>query len=162
MKAFLVLMCVYVATHGSPIENFILTSEGPGTTINPGTTGTVTPATVRPGSSQGPDTTVLPVSIVTVSPGDQTSEPPFTGETTMSFSSEGTTQPSPTTASQHSMHSIKTPSTTIPPSTPAPQKGGFDGGSFAGGIALGAGIAIILYVAYRIYASKKTSGYSTM
>ena len=85
------------------------------------------------------------------------SESPFSSETTMS--SKGTTM-SPITVS---IHSVKTPSTTPATSTPKPQKGGgFDGGSFAGGIALGAGIALILYVAYRIYASKKTSGYSTM
>lgn len=34
--------------------------------------------------------------------------------------------------------------------------GGFDTGSFIGGILLGVGIMVIAYVAYRLYASRQT------
>ena len=93
------------------------------------------------------NSTAIPVTIVTMS--NQTTETPGT---TAPMSNQ-TTQPA-------SPSSIGT--TVAPSPTPKPKKGGFDGGSFGGGIALGAGIAIILYIAYRIYASRKTSGYSTM
>ena len=98
---------------------------------------------------------------------------PFAVEPVTGGNSTGTAEPttvepttqttsSPVTHTKKTTVSPKSIQTTLAP-TPTPKtKKGFDGGSFAGGIALGAGVAIIGYIIYRVYASKKTKGYSTM
>ena len=88
---------------------------------------------------------------------------PITGETT---AMPVTFQPVTHTTAQHGQttqpRTKTTKPTTAPTTTPKPKSSGFDGGSFAGGIALGAGIAIILYIIYRVYSARKTKDYRTM
>ncbi|XP_060588172.1 sialomucin core protein 24-like isoform X2 [Ruditapes philippinarum] len=117
-------------------------TTGGAATINPATGQTVSAASMPPAS--GKTDTAPTIGPITSTPGSAIPVTIITLE--------------PTTPA-----TIVPIVTTLPPGnpTPAPQKG-FDGGSFGGGIALGIGLCIIIFVVYRVYASRRQGGYRTM
>lgn len=143
--AVFVSLCVGICVHSASIRDGAdLTTEV--ITIGPITGATDTAPTVGPASQPT-------ISAATFPPASAVTE------------TAPTIQPITPTGSSPIITFIPVDSTTsgaptIRPSSPVSNS--FDGASFGGGIALGIGLCIIVFVAYKCYVSKRSSGYKTM
>ncbi|KAK3776491.1 hypothetical protein RRG08_023840 [Elysia crispata] len=102
-------------------------------------------------------------NVTTITPGSDTStaSPIGPNDTTQHAPGEDTTSVSPSSVSTTSGSPITT-GTHSPPKTDGSKGSSFDGASFAGGIALGIGVLIIVGIAYTIYRKRATKQYNAM